>query len=54
MDNEEATYKNPIAEQEHTEVPMPAEKPTFLEADDWYTADVTGDFLDFEEPYRPP
>ena len=54
MDNEEAKYKNPIAEQEHTEVPMPAEKPTFLESDDWYTADVTGDFLDFEEPYRPP
>ena len=54
MDNEEAKYKNPIAEQEHTEVPMPAEKPTFLENDDWYTADVTGDFLDFEEPYRPP
>ena len=54
MDNEEAKYKNPIAEQEHTEVPMPAEKPTFLASDDWYTADVTGDFLDFEEPYRPP
>ena len=54
MQDDNKTYKNPIAEQEHTEVPMPAEKPTFLESDDWYTADVTGDFLDFEEPYRPP
>ena len=54
MDNEEAKYKNPIAEQEHTEVPMPAEKPTFLEGDDWYGMNVDADFLDFEEPYRPP
>lgn len=54
MQDDNKTYDNPIAEQEHTEVPMPAEKPTFLEKDDWYTADVTGDFLDFEEPYRPP
>ena len=54
MDNEEAKYKNPIAEQEHTEVPMPDEKPTFLEGDDWYGMNVDADFLDFEEPYRPP
>ena len=54
MDNEEATYKNPIAEQEHTEVPMPQDAPEFLKGDDWYGMNVDADFLDFEEPYRPP
>ena len=54
MDNDNKTYNNPIAEPEHMEVPMPAEKPTFLEKDDWFSADVSSDFLDFSEPYRPP
>ena len=54
MDNEEAKYKNPIAEQEHTEVPMPQDAPEFLKGDDWYGMNVDADFLDFEEPYRPP
>lgn len=54
MDNEEVKYPNPLAEPEHREVPMPAEKPTFLEKDDWFSADVSSDFLDFSEPYRPP
>jgi hypothetical protein len=43
-----------IAEQEHKEVPVPEEKPTFLADDDWYSADVSHDFLDFTEPYRAP
>ena len=54
MADNSSTYKNPIAEQEHTEVLMPDEKPTFLEGDDWYGMNVDADFLDFEEPYRPP
>ena len=54
MQDDNKTYNNPIAEQEHTEVPMPAEKPTFLKGDDWYGMNVDADFLDFEEPYRPP
>ena len=54
MDNEEATYKNPIAEQEHKEVPMPEKIPDFLKGDDWYGAEVEGDFLDFTERYTPP
>ena len=43
-----------IAEQEHKEVPVPEQKPTFLADDDWYSADVSHDFLDFTEPYRAP
>jgi len=29
-------------------------KPDFLKDDDWFEADVSQDFLDFDEPYRPP
>ena len=54
MQDDNKTYKNPIAEQEHKEVPVPEEKPKFLADDDWYSANVDHDFLDFEEPYRPP
>jgi hypothetical protein len=53
MDNEQNKYDF-IAEQEHKEVPVPEEKPTFLADDDWYSADVSHDFLDFTEPYRAP
>ena len=54
MDNEEAKYKNPIAEQEHREVPLPDQIPDFLKGDDWFGAEVEADFLDFTEPYTPP
>ena len=54
MDNEEAKYKNPIAEVEHKEVPLPQDAPEFLRGDDWYGMEVDGDFLDFTEPYTPP
>ena len=33
--------------------PQP-EKPDFLQGDDWFDADISGDFLDFDKPYRPP
>ena len=54
MDNEEAKYKNPIAEQEHKVVPLPSDAPEFLKGDDWFSAEVDADFLDFTEPYTPP
>lgn len=28
--------------------------PDFLQGDDWFDADISGDFLDFDKPYRPP
>lgn len=31
-----------------------AETPSFLRGDKWMEADVSADFLDFDEPYRPP
>ena len=33
--------------------PQP-EKPDFLQGDDWFETQVDDDFLDFDEPYRPP
>ena len=33
--------------------PQP-QKPDFLQGDDWFDADISGDFLDFNKPYRPP
>ena len=30
------------------------QKPDFLQGDDWFDADISGDFLDFDKPYRPP
>ena len=54
MDNDNKTYKNPIAEQEHKVVPLPSDAPEFLKGDDWFGAEVEADFLDFTEPYTPP
>ena len=54
MDNENKTYKNPIADQEHKVVPLPSDAPEFLKGDDWFSAEVDADFLDFTEPYTPP
>ena len=31
-----------------------AQMPDFLKDDDWFDADVSSDFLDFDKPYRPP
>lgn len=41
-------------------IPLPGEpdvkprKPDFLQGDDWFETQVDEDFLDFDEPYRPP
>ncbi|MBR2776845.1 MAG: AAA family ATPase [Prevotella sp.] len=41
-------------------IPLPGESdakpktPDFLQGDDWFDADISGDFLDFDKPYRPP
>ena len=48
--------------EESNKIPLPDEgdartqphKPDFLQGDDWYEVQVDGDFLDFDEPYRPP
>ena len=41
-------------------IPLPGETdakpkaPDFLQGDEWFDADISGDFLDFDKPYRPP
>ncbi len=45
---------------EDNKIPLPGamdpqpRKPDFLQGDDWFDADISGDFLDFDKPYRPP
>ena len=47
---------------EENKIPLPDDrdvrpqqkKPEFLQGDDWFDADIGGDFLDFDKPYRPP
>ena len=33
---------------------MKPKAPEFLQGDEWFDADISGDFLDFDKPYRPP
>lgn len=46
--------------EENNKIPLPGEqdakptKPEFLQGDDWFETQVDDDFLDFDEPYRPP
>lgn len=46
--------------EDSNKIPLPGEqdekppKPDFLQGDDWFDADISGDFLDFDKPYRPP
>lgn len=46
--------------EESNKIPLPGEgdaqprKPDFLQGDDWFETKVDDDFLDFDEPYRPP
>ena len=46
--------------EESKKIPLPGamdpqpRKPDFLQGDDWFDADISGDFLDFDKPYRPP
>lgn len=37
-----------------TNLPSLTNIPEFLQGDDWFPIDVDGDFLDFDEPYKPP
>jgi hypothetical protein len=45
---------------EENKIPLPGamdpqpQKPDFLQGDDWFETQVDDDFLDFDEPYRPP
>ena len=45
---------------EENKIPLPGamdpqpQKSDFLQGDDWFDADISGDFLDFDKPYRPP
>ena len=46
--------------QEIQGIPLPGEAdkrptpPEFLQGDDWFNVEIDDDFLDFDEPYRPP
>ena len=46
--------------EENNKIPLPGEqdakptKPDFLQGDEWFDVSVDNDFLDFDEPYRPP
>lgn len=45
---------------EENKIPLPGDgdakpkAPDFLHGDEWFDADISGDFLDFDKPYRPP
>ena len=41
-------------EEGNNNLPQTADIPEFLQGDNWFSEDVSADFLDFEEPYRPP
>ena len=49
-----------MSEEKLNGIPLPGDedvkppKPDFLQGDDWFDADISGDFLDFDKPYRPP
>ena len=46
--------------EQQNRIPLPGEQtppprqPDFLKGDDWMSAQIDNDFLDFDEPYRPP
>ena len=43
-----------MTEESNNGTPQLTEIPTFLQGDDWFSADVDNDWLDFDKPYRPP
>ena len=51
-----------MTEEQNNGIPLPdagdvrpqVKAPDFLQGDDWYPVSVDDDFLDFDEPYRPP
>lgn len=46
--------------EQQNKIPLPEQQdakpkaPDFLQGDEWFDADISGDFLDFDKPYRPP
>ena len=40
--------------EEQNNIPQQTEIPEFLQGDNWFQVDVDADFLNFDEPYRPP
>ena len=46
--------------EQYNRIPLPGEQqpqprqPDFLKGDDWMSAQIDDDFLDFDKPYRPP
>ena len=49
-----------MSEEKLNGIPLPGEedvkppKPDFLQGDEWFEIEINDDFLDFDEPYRPP
>ena len=43
-----------MTEENTNQLPAQAEIPEFLQKDDWFSAEIEADMLDFDEPYRPP
>ena len=43
-----------MTEENTNQLPAQAEIPEFLQKDDWFSAEIDADMLDFDEPYRPP
>ena len=49
-----------MSEESNNKIPLPSDgdatpkRPDFLHGDDWFGVQVAGDFLEFDEPYRPP
>lgn len=49
-----------MSEEKLNGIPLPDEedvkppKPDFLQGDEWFEIEINDDFLDFDEPYRPP
>ena len=49
-----------MSEELENKIPLPTDgdvqpkRPDFLQGDDWFEVKVDDDFLDFDEPYRPP
>jgi len=49
-----------MSEESNNKIPLPSDgdatpkRPDFLQGDEWFEVKVEDDFLDFDEPYRPP
>jgi hypothetical protein len=43
-----------VMSEDQNNIPQQTEIPEFLQGDNWFQVDVDADFLNFDEPYRPP